>query len=87
MKNQWKSYSAESIDLGDMQALLKPVAKGAQFKQEPQRKRMMIWATAEEHQKISTTLSAFQGTNDAEFKDVLILSKHMIHKTRYEWIF
>ena len=68
----WKSYSAESLELSDMQTLLKPVARKAQFKPEPQRKRMMIWAAPAEHEKIAQTLAAFQGDDTTKFKDVLL---------------
>lgn len=69
---QWRSYSATDIDLADMQALLKPVVRAAEFKPEPQRKRMLVWATGEEHQKIEETLEAFQGANPAEYEAVLL---------------
>lgn len=68
----WQSYAAASMDLSDMQSLLKPVAPDAQFKPEPQRKRLMVWATQAEHEKITTTLAAFQGDDVQEFEDVLL---------------
>lgn len=71
-ESQWRSYSSGNIDLDDMQALLKPVVRAAEFKPEPQRKRMLVWATGDEHQKIEETLEAFQGANPAEYEAILL---------------
>ena len=71
-ESEWRPYATEAMELADMQALLKPVVRSAQFKPEPQRKRLMVWATPEEHTKIASTLSAFQGEDATEYEDVLL---------------
>lgn len=70
----WQGYSTEVFTADNMEALLRPVVSRAQFKPDPQRKRMMVLGTEEEHTKIRETLAAFQGedVNNADFEDVLL---------------
>ena len=66
----WQYYAAKDIKPADIQTLLKPIAPQAQFKPEPDRERVMIWGTAEEHSKMAEALSALQGDDPTRYKDV-----------------
>ena len=66
------SIEPTNLSLSDMEALLQPVARAAQFKLEPQRKRMLVFATEDEHQKMEATLAILQKQPNSDYKQVVV---------------
>ena len=66
----WRYYPVADMSMSDIESLIRPIVRRAQFKPQADRKRVMILATVEEHELISKTLGALQSKDPSSYQDV-----------------
>lgn len=67
-----KIYPAEELSLGEMQEMVSPITRNARFTADEERDRLVVWATAKDHSKISDTLKTLRDNLGTRFQKALI---------------